>query len=1038
MLQASKRSYVCWRCAVRTSGVQATTTPRTTGGSAAAVGSLRLPMQARRTLATVRHPGGLSGAAARALAGLPDDEAAKRPPIRTRLRVWERENPGVVQAMLTDHAAEGEASNTYTRPQNITMAQFDFAKPLFDGDELSDLRSEDALLQAGDLVELSSGGSRRPALAICLGKYNGYEHYYTSSGKWFYGMGVRTLFVVNGFATPKEIEPILQAIPIEDASLEMLNALQDLRHAPQRETGAALLHKMLAFVQNSEKIYQDNAGTLDASSAFIGHEDKHMYLTLHEIADKLLPGAIKTKGGHFAPEALYAVHGALLQSETFFRPLMAVGHRRSYLFEVSPLSEVRVVQKVEKMVREYIQIAAVTGNATHQLRKKGTPPSLASFARSAREAIDRSRRGRSMSKDRSAGSTVAEDVSKMEWSETDREFLSYITLWCAYRKFPNHSRLQALGSAILRAVDRYSDTELLNASTGWTFLQEVGVISPWDIPARYTTRFPDVEINKDGGFDRPLPEGSLEQHLQEDIFAGSRKEWNGVTAFCIDADSTVDIDDAVSVETTDNPSEFWVHAHIADPASRISPDTPVAKYAELLPQTIYLPGNFTRMLPEAIGRANFSLAPDRPCLTISALIDESGQVLESKITPGILKDVVYMSGETVARALGEVRDEPIVGTDELVIGSSHKQALAPNRPITQQPSAAQLDDLKLLSRLGKAMHERRLSRGATPLFQPRAEVDAYFDAAQQQQKQQPGDPSVRVGYKHRTDTDIVENVMKLAGEVAARWCHDRGIPIPYRTQPHAARNMERLAQYTRDVFYPLLREGVRPSSEQWRHLRSLVGVDELTTTVGPHWTLGLDMYTKATSPLRRYADLIVHWQIEAALLEERRRGGDGSGQSLVGNKDDSFLPFPRAQLDRMLPMVRLRERQARALTNGDGGDQWILYALSRAWKGGEASLPATFRLTVEHVLGRQSVSGKLDWFERAATLRAEGMNGVARIGDVRVGDVLEVKLSSVSVHANQVLVEAVGVVKGARAAAAAAAATTTSGAGEEAVSSSAA
>jgi len=937
---------------------------------------------------------------------LPDEE--KILPIRQRLAAWEKENPAPVETMLTDHAAEGETSNTYTRPQNMTTVQIETSQPLFDGDELSDLRSDDALLQAGDLVELSSGGSRRPALAICLGKFNGFEHYYTSSGKWFYGMGVRTLFMVNGFATAKEIEPIIRELPPSDAPLELLNALQDLGHGPSRATGAVLLQKMLGFVQKSEEIYQHNAGTLDASSAFIGDPLKHRYLTLHEVADKLLSQELKKKG-YFEPAALYAIHRALMQNETFFRPLMAMGHRRSYLFEVSPLTEVKVVQRVERMVREYIQIAEATGNATHELRKKGTPPSLASFARTAREAVDQSRKNRPQSACGVIGRSDTPFKPTVEWSLTDCEFLDFIELWCGYRKFPNHSRLQALGSAILRAIDRYNESELLNGSTGWTFLQEVGRISPWEIPARFTTRFPDVEINRDGGYKRPLPEGALEEHLRKDVFKGKRKKWTGVTAFCIDADTTVDIDDAVSVEPTDKPDEFWVHAHIADPASRIPADTPVAKYAELLPQTIYLPGNFERMLPEEIGRASFSLASGRPCLTFSALVDESGQVLDSKITPGILGDVVYMNGEAVARSLGEVRGEPVVGTDELVIGSQSQESYAPNRTMAREPTPSQLKELELLSKLGKRMHQRRLGRGATPLFQPRAEVDAYFKQSSSTGLATPKtDPSVRISYKQRTDTDIVENVMKLAGEVAAKWCHGRGIPIPYRTQPHAARNMERIAQYTRDVFYPLLEQGIRPSNEQWRHLRSLVGVDELTTNAGPHWTLGVDMYTKATSPLRRYSDLIVHWQIEAALLEEARRGGS---KSLVGNKDDTFLPFTKAQLDRVLPMLRLRERQARALTNGDGGDQWMLYALVRAWKFGEADLPETFRLTVEHVLGKQSVSGKLDWFERRAVLRAEDLRGVIRVSNVRVGDVLTVRLLDVNVHANKVLVEAVDVVR---------------------------
>lgn len=166
------------------------------------------------------------------------------------------------------------------------------------------------------------------------------------------------------------------------------------------------------------------------------------------------------------------------------------------------------------------------------------------------------------------------------------------------------------------------------------------------------------------------------------------------------------------------------------------------------------------------------------------------------------------------------------------------------------------------------------------------------------------------------------------------------------------------------------------------------------------------MYTKATSPLRRFSDLIVHWQIEGALIEEKRRGAP-----LLGNKDDSFLPFSRAQLDRMLPMIRVREKQARALAGGDGGDQWILQALVRAWRFGEAALPAFFRFTVVHVHTRRSIQGRLNWFERAATLRSDALNDVLNMADVRVGDVYEVKLKSVNVHANQVLVEAVSVLE---------------------------
>lgn len=74
--------------------------------------------------------------------------------IRVRLRKWDEENPSEAEAMLTDHAHSGELSNNFTRPQNISMAQFDGGSSLFDGDELGELRSSDTQLQPGDMVEM--------------------------------------------------------------------------------------------------------------------------------------------------------------------------------------------------------------------------------------------------------------------------------------------------------------------------------------------------------------------------------------------------------------------------------------------------------------------------------------------------------------------------------------------------------------------------------------------------------------------------------------------------------------------------------------------------------------------------------------------------------------------------------------------------------------------------------------------------------------------------------------------------------------------
>ncbi|KAK8020498.1 hypothetical protein PG990_005636 [Apiospora arundinis] len=1002
MLQASGRSYVCWQCTSRRLVFSA---------ASARLDSARKSYQTSwgqpwnpRGLATVQHPHKQDVGSSPQISAYRAKKSKDQIPIRQRLRAWEKSNPDETQSMLADHAPMGEMSNSFTRPQNVTMAQFDANSPLFQGDELSELRSDDAMLTAGDMVELSSDGSRRPMLAVCLGRIGGYEHYYTSSGKWFSGIGVNPLFVVPKFAEPSELKAIIAELPSENIPMEMLNALQDLGHGPSRAAGAPLLRRMLDFAQAAEAIYQEHAGTLDSSSGFIGDPVKHRYLDLHEIAGLLLPSTSQTDG-KFSSVQLYAVHRAIIQDDMFFRPLKQTGHRRSYLFEVSPQSEVHIIQRVGVLVRDYME-------TTPEKRKdisKGESGTLLGFIKTARRAIDRSRSHRETSAYGLIGPSryPSKPMRPLpEWTATDIEVLQFLELWASYQKFPAYSRLQCLGSAIIRAVERYED-QGFTTTAGWTLLQEVGWIPPWEIQSRYGIRFPGVEVRRGSGFIRPQLVAS-DMKVKSDVFEGRRKHWSHLTTYCIDAESTTEIDDGVSVEKTSDPDQFWIHVHVADPASSIRAGSRVAQYAELIPETVYLQGHYSRMLPDGVGVDAFSLGKDRPCLTISALVSTQGDLLSRKITPGKLGNVVFITPEAVNIALGETRKDPQWSTEELSVGLMPERTI-PSRAMAQpsQLSEKQKNDLALLSKLGKAIQGKRLERGATPFYQPRAEPHVYLEPTSQAPSDKgflsvTGDPAITVGFSQNQGTDLVENSMRLAGEVAAQWCNERGVPILYRSQPHATQNASLIHQYTRDVFYPLLEAGVRPQDNQWRHLRALLGGDELSTTPGPHFTMGVDMYTKATSPLRRYSDLIVHWQIEAAILEEMKRG-----ESLVGNTDDSFLPFDRQKLDRMLPILRVREKQIRALNNGPGADQWVLQALVRAWKFGEAPLPETFKFKVAHVAGKRSIVGRLDWLHRPAMLRPDAMNGVAKMADVRLGDVFKVKLKDVNVPANQILVEAV-------------------------------
>ncbi|KAI0401857.1 hypothetical protein F4802DRAFT_578660 [Xylaria palmicola] len=994
MLKASSQPYVCWRCSAQRLGVGAFS-PRLHPQPVSRPARARFTNSAsRRGLATVHHPG--------------SNLAERRLPLRERLRQWERENPGLGERVSLDFAPDGELTNNLTRPHNTSMVLIDYenTSPLFAGDEMADLRSDDAVLDPGALVELNSGNSRRPILAVCLGRINGYEQFYTMSGKWFSASGIKTLFVVNNFVTPAELAPVIAALPPVETPIELLNVLQELGEGPSRSAGAKLLRKMLHFTQTSEAVYQANAGTLDASSSFIGLALTHRYLTLHEIADLLLPDNSK-HGGKFSPPSLYAVHCALLQDEIFFRPLRYTGHKRSYLFEISPLSEVKIIRKIEKMVREYLD---KQGDYKNTQSTAGSP--IESFVANARQIIDESRKIREWSPNGIIGPSSKPVRVKPDWSDTDLEILQFIELWASYQKFPRHSTLQTLGSALLRAVGRYEDAKGYVDATGWTFLQEIGWIPPWEISARYGIRFPEVEIKRGGSYTRPFM-GLLDRHLKGDTLSHIRKPLGNVTAYCIDDITAREIDDAVSLEGTSNPEEYWVHVHVADPASSFGADTPLAKHAQLISEAIYLPGHLEPMLPEGLIQDRYSLAPGRPCLTFSALVNTDGVVLDEKISANILKSVVYMTYEDAASAIGESRESPYAEGAQWSIGPTPKVKTV-NRKMTRPEDLKeeQRNDLSILSKLGKAVQAGRLEKGATAFFQPRPMATVSFDRVKQKESNgfivTSGDPAIHIHYGQAPKTDLVENAMKLGNEVAARWCYERGIPIPYRTQPHGLRNAALVQQYSRDVLNPLLNSGVRPDEKMMGYMRSLIGLDEVSTTPGPHFVLGSDMYTKATSPLRRFGDLIVHWQIEAALLEEnrlqrelaRRKDGKATGEDL------SFLPFSRARLDRLLPMMRLCEKQARALTNIDGTDQWILQAMIRAWRFKEAPLPETFKMTVS-LVGQLRVFGRLDWFERPAILKYDELNDVVLGGDIRVGDVIEVRILDINAHSKKIFVEAV-------------------------------
>ncbi|MFO0142171.1 MAG: RNB domain-containing ribonuclease, partial [Aphanizomenon sp.] len=103
---------------------------------------------------------------------------------------------------------------------------------------------------------------------------------------------------------------------------------------------------------------------------------------------------------------------------------------------------------------------------------------------------------------------------------------------------------------------------------------------------------------------------------------------------------------------------------------------------------------------------------------------------------------------------------------------------------------------------------------------------------------------------------LVAEMMILAGEVAARYGQTHNIPLPFRGQPQP--------ELPPEEELLLLPAGFVRSCA----MRRCMPKSEMSITPVRHAGLGLDTYTQATSPIRRYSDLLTHFQLKAHLRGE--------------------------------------------------------------------------------------------------------------------------------------------------------------------------
>jgi hypothetical protein len=439
-----------------------------------------------------------------------------------------------------------------------------------------------------------------------------------------------------------------------------------------------------------------------------------------------------------------------------------------------------------------------------------------------------------------------------------------------------------------------------------------------------------------------------------------RKDFHA-NVYVIDEASAYELDDGISIEPAKEEGKYWIRAHIADPTSQLLPNDDAASRAKKQGATVYAPLGYVPMFPDSMpGVATKSSADGSRALTFSALVNAQGLIEEYDVGPSLLRNTQVITYSKV----NEILQDPSVA-----------------------PSAKVAEELRLLHDYAGRLYKMRIRNGGflagndgvnvvmpPPEELPNMIVPSPFTLV---------DPSLqRVFNRGRVEVDmsrlkplsqmplglalssfkveakpssmLVASIMSMANRVAAAFVGKEGpsksgsrllLPLRGQSFPASRANawtsaIDRMKDEYGNISYRrILRAnidiaGATESTVPVSHISlGIKGLKDREKLRGTEQEALLDAadgwgYTRATSPLRRYSDLVVHWQIKSIL---HRRASSASSPSQRQHQG-----FSEEEMQALVPQMA---RQGAALKAFDKFTRkhWTLRAMRLAWESALAS-----------------------------------------------------------------------------------------------------
>jgi ribonuclease R len=341
---------------------------------------------------------------------------------------------------------------------------------------------------------------------------------------------------------------------------------------------------------------------------------------------------------------------------------------------------------------------------------------------------------------------------------------------------------------------------------------------------------------------------------QEEV--SKRRDFRDITTFTIDPIDAKDFDDAISYKRLEN-GNLEIGVHIADVSHYVRPGSAMDAEALKRSNSVYLVDRVVPMLPEQLSNMACSLRPHEDKFSFSTVVevDENGKALNKWF------------GRTV-------------------IHSNRRFTYEEAQEIIEGKEGDFQDEIRELDRIAKVLRKKRLDNGAMNIESE--EVRFVLD--------ENGHPDSLIIKRSKDAHKLVEEFMLLANRLVATYvskkqdkqnkipfvyrCHDKpdhakielfnlfikkfGYEIETQNQDDISKNINALLSDIKlKNEYSLI---------QSMAIRSMAKAIYDTDNVG-HYGLAFDYYTHFTSPIRRYADLVVHRILQETLSANKHKYG---------------------------------------------------------------------------------------------------------------------------------------------------------------------